>query len=148
VGQEFYNLKANELDDSLVARDFRLNLQTATEVNERKIQASNRVRPLLVRLEHEDLNKMGERFRWNKREGCRNFPMKKRNSGRIAQSIRLRVHFSGQMAKMQRLQEIVNSDLLFQKAMQLAQVDQSILDRMNLENLLMEDAKMESHRLW
>jgi hypothetical protein len=150
LAMEFCNMKSRELDDSLVSGDIlpaEAPNMTATEVNERKIQASNRLRPLLVRLEHEDLNNTMRRTLSLMQQigDIPPFPYEKANISPEQlpdPPANLRVHFSGQMSRMQKLQEIVNSDLLFQKALQLAQVDQSVLDRINLENLLTEDAKI------
>jgi hypothetical protein len=150
VGIEFYNIKANELDDSLVARDIfpaETPNMTATEVNERKIQANNRIRPVLVRLEHENLNKTIRRaLTLLEQQGkLPQFPYEKLQISpeQMPNPLgSLQVRFSGQMARMQKLQEIVNNDALFQKVLQAAQVDQSVLDRINLDSLIVEDAKI------
>jgi hypothetical protein len=152
VGVEFYNLKINELEDELVARDIfpiESSNMTATEVNERKIQANNRVRPMLVRLEHEDLNKTVRRTLTllEQKGKIPPFPYEKLQISPedLPDPLNsLQIKFSGQMARMQRLQDIVNSDLLFQKVLQAAQVDQSVLDRINLDTLIVEDSKIYS----
>jgi hypothetical protein len=150
VGIEFYNLKANELDDELAAREIfpaESSNMTATEINERRIQANNRVRPLLVRLEHEDLNKTVRRTLslLEQKGKLPPFPYEKLQISpeEMPNPLdSLQVHFSGQMARMQKLQDIVNSDALFQKILQAAQVDPSVLDRMNLDALIVEEAKI------
>lgn len=147
---EYYDRKLNDLDEALVARDIfspEMGGMTATEVNERKIQASNRLRPILVRLEHEDLNKTIIRAFSLLMEIGVIPPFPYEALGIPPEAFpdplsQLRVHFSGQMAKMQRLQDVQNNDTLFTKTMQAAQVDPSILDRINLDAMLMEDAKI------
>ena len=148
LAMEFYQAKLADLDDALVARDIfaaeNPNM-TATEVNERKIQASNRLRPLLVRLETEDLNKTVLRtLKLLEQTGqLPPFPYDDLQIDPMQLPdpiMALRVTFSGQMAKMQRLQDIQNSDMLFQKTLQAAQVDPSVLDRINLDQLIVLDA--------
>lgn len=155
---EYYNSKMNDLDEALVARDIFAQespSMTATEVNERKIQAANRLRPILVRLEYEDLNKTVMRsfsllseigimppFPYAEIEQQMQMP-----EGMLQQLLpdpisQIRIRFSGQMAKMQRLQDIQNAEMLFQKTMQASQVDQSVLDRINLDQLIVMDAEI------
>ncbi len=147
---EFYHAKLNDLDEALVARDIfgaeNPNM-TATEVNERKIQASNRLRPVLVRLEKEDLNRTVIRSLelLNQVGKIPPFPYDelKISPEELPNPLsQLGVCFSGQMARMQRMQEIQSSDLLFQKTLQAAQVDQSVLDRVNLDALISMDAEI------
>jgi hypothetical protein len=60
---QVYQLKLQELDDVLVSRDvFAADIpgKTAFEVNERKIQLQNRLRPMIVRLESQALSKLIE----------------------------------------------------------------------------------------
>lgn len=150
VGIEYLNMKLNDLEEGLVARDIfpaEATNMTATEVNERKIQAFSRIRPLLVMLENEDLNKTVLRT-LKLLEQIGQLPMFPYESLKIdPQQLpdpisMLRVVFSGQMAKMQRTQEIVNSDLLVQKTIQCAQTDPSVLDRVNLDQLIALDAEI------
>jgi hypothetical protein len=134
---------------------------TATEVNERKIQASNRLRPILVRLEQEDLNKTILRSLSLLSEigALQPFPYEQIQQiwqtqmgsemplGTLQQLLpdplsQIRIVFSGPMARMQKLQDIQNSDLLFQKTMQASQVDQSVLDRINVDQLIAMDAEI------
>jgi hypothetical protein len=147
---EYYQSKLNDLDEALIARDIfspEAPNMTATEVNERKIQANNRLRPILVRLEHEDLNKTVLRsFSLLVELGViPPFPYEALNLPRelfpdpLSQ---IRVGFCGQMARMQRLQDIQNSDMLFQKTLQAAQADPSVMDRIKLEQIIMEDAEI------
>jgi len=155
---EFYRQKLDELDEALVARDIfsqESPNMTATEVNERKIQASNRLRPILVRLEHEDLNNMVHRslsllseigmlpaFPYAQVEeelGVQEGMLQQLLPDPLSQ---LRIVFSGPMARMQRMQDVQNSELLFQKTMQAAQVDPSVLDKINLENIISMDAEI------
>lgn len=150
MAMEYYNAKLNDLDDSLVARDIfpaEAPNMTATEVNERKIQASNRIRPLIVRLETEDLNKTVMRsLKLLEQLGqLPPFPYDELEISpeQLPDPIgMLRITFSGQMAKMQRLQDIVNLDSIFQKAIQLAQVDPSVFDRINMDQILAHEANI------
>jgi hypothetical protein len=150
VGTDFYNMKVAELDDGLIARDIfpaESPNMTATEVNERKIQANNRLRPVLIRLEHEDLNKTIRRSLKLLEQSGRlpPFPYDKLQISpeELPDPIMsLRVRFSGQLAKMQKLQEIVNNDLIFQKLMQAGQIDPTVFDRFVTDELIKEDAKI------
>jgi hypothetical protein len=147
---EYYQSKLNDLDEALVARDIfspEAPNMTATEVNERKIQANNRLRPILVRLEHEDLNKTIVRsFSLLAEIGL--IPAFPYQELRLLPELlpdplgQIRVRFSGQMARMQRLQDIQNNDMLFQKTLQAAQVDQSVFDRIKLDELIALDAEI------
>jgi hypothetical protein len=147
---EYYQAKLNDLDEALVARDIfspEVNGMTATEVNERKIQASNRLRPMLIRLEQEDLNKTVVRtLSLLSQTGI--IPPFPYEELQLPPELlpdpftQIRFRFSGQMARMQRLQEIQNSDMLFNKALQAAQVDNSVLDRINLDQLIVQDAEI------
>jgi hypothetical protein len=147
---DYYNSKLNDLDEALVARDIfspETPNMTATEVNERKIQANNRLRPILVRLEHEDLNKTIIRsFSLLGEIGLiPPFPYEEMQlpPELLPEPLsQIRVAFSGQMARMQRLQDIQNSDMLFQKTMQASQVDPSVLDRINLDQIIKQDAEI------
>ncbi len=150
VGLEYLNIKLNDLEEGLVARDIfpaESTNMTATEVNERKIQAFSRIRPLLVMLENEDLNKTVLRT-LKLLEQIGQLPAFPYDSlGIDPQQLpdpigTLRVTFSGQMAKMQRTQQIVDSDLLVQKTIQCAQTDPSVLDRVNLDQLIAMDARI------
>jgi hypothetical protein len=155
---EFYRQKLDELDEALVARDIFAQespSMTATEVNERKIQASNRLRPILVRLEHEDLNNLVLRSLSLLQEigMLPSFPYAEieeqlgMQEGELQQLLpdplnQIRIVFSGPMARMQRLQDVQNSELLFQKTLQASQVDPSVLDKINLENIISMDAEI------
>jgi hypothetical protein len=150
VGIDYYNLKAAELDDELVARDIfpsESPNMTATEVNERKIQANNRIRPVLIRLEHEDLNKTIRRSLTLLDQMGRlpEFPYDELGISpeELPNPLKtLRVNFSGQMARMQKLQEIMNNDMIFQKLMQAGQVDPTVFDTFKADELIKEDAKI------
>lgn len=150
VGMEYYNAKLNEIDEALVIRDIfspeNPNM-TATEVTERKIQYSNVIRPLIVRLEMEDLNKTILRtLKLLEQTGqLPPFPYEELqiDPEQLPDPIlALRVSFSGQLARMQQMQEIANMDLIFQKGMQLMQVDPSVGDRINLDQLLAYQAQI------
>lgn len=150
MAMEYYNAKLNDLEDSLVARDIfpaEAPNMTATEVNERKIQASNRIRPLLVRLEAEDLHKTVIRSLKLLEQLGQLPPFPYEELELVPEQLpdpigMLRVTFSGQMAKMQRLQDISNMDSIFQKVVQLAQVDPSVLDRINVDQIVANEAEI------
>jgi len=150
MAMDFYIRKIQELDDTLVISDVvppESPNMTATEVNERKIQASNRIRPLLVRLEGEDLGKTILRTLALMQQTGRLTPFPYQALNMTEEELpdplrQLRVSFSGQMAKMQRMQEIVNNDMIFQKTVAAAQVDPSVLDRINLDQLIVQDAEV------
>lgn len=147
---EYYTSKLNDLDESLMARDIfnpETSNMTATEVNERKIQASNRIRPVLTRLEHEDLNKTILRTISLLMDIGVISPFPFEALGIPANllpnpSQQISITFSGQMAKMQKMQDVQNNDLLFNKLMAAVQVDPSVLDRFNMEALIMQDAEI------
>ena len=52
----------------------------------------------------------------------------------------INISFAGQMAKMRRLQDVQNIDMLAAKAMQYAQVDQSVLQLMKFRDIVREEA--------
>jgi hypothetical protein len=152
---EYYQFKLNDLDEALVARDIftpEAPGMTATEVTERKIQSANRIRPMLVRLEREDLNKTVLRsLSLLAQQGTLpQFPHQQ-----VADEMgidlelllqllpnplmQIRIQFSGQMAKMQKMQQLRDNEVLLQKVIQAAQIDPSVLDRFNLDALIMEE---------
>jgi hypothetical protein len=143
---EYYQSKLQDLKKALVVSDIFFPAEstnmTATEVNERKIQANNVLRPLLIRLEHEDLNKtvirtfslLGELmllppFPYEE-EGLPSFELLPDVLSQV------KIKFSGPMARMQRLQDIQNYEMLFQKTMQAAQVDNEVLDLLKLDKMI------------
>jgi hypothetical protein len=152
---EYYQFKLNDLDEALVGRDIfapEAPGMTATEVMERKIQAANRIRPMLMRLEREDLNKTVLRsLNLLAQQGTLpQFPYEKvSNEMGIDVNVlakllpnplmQIKVQFSGQMAKMQKMQQIRDNEVLLQKVIQVAQIDPSVLDRFNLDALIMEE---------
>lgn len=150
LAMEAYNAKINDLEEALVARDIFAQespSMTATEVNERKIQASNRLRPMLIRLETEDLSKTVRRtlYLLQQQGQLPPFPYEALEipPDQLPDPIgMLRVTFSGQMSKMQKMQDISTYDNIFNKAIQLAQVDPSVFDRLKLEELLVKEAEV------
>lgn len=146
---ELFNAKLAELDEALVIKDIIFPLEnsnaTATEVKVREIQAQNTIRPLLVRLEHEDLNKTVLRT-LNLLEQTGRLPQFPYNELGISPEQlpdpiqMLRVSFSGQLAKMQKLQDILNNDLLIEKTLQIGQLYPPVFDRVNLDQLIAQDA--------
>ena len=150
MAMDFYTRKLADLDESLVATEVippeNPNM-TATEINERKIQASNRMRPLLVRLETEDLGKTILRTMslMQMNGTLPEFPYEELGIDPMLMMnplAQLRVTFSGQLAKMQKMQEVVNNDMIFQKALQAAQVNPEVLDRIKLDQLIVKDAEI------
>lgn len=146
----FLQQKLEALDEALVCREIFPEVNssmTATEVNERKLQASNRIRPLLVLLESEDLYLTVLRsLKLLEQLGkLPPFPYEEMQltPEQLPDPIEgLEVTFSGQLSKMQKLQDIVNSDMLVQKSLQVAQVDPTVLDRVNLDELIARDAEI------
>lgn len=147
---EYYQSLLRDLEDALVARDVipaEAPNMTATEVNQREIQAFNRIRPLIVRLETEDLNHTILRtLKLLEQVGqLPQFPYD--DVGILPEQLpdpimQLRITFGGQMAKMQRMQEIQDNEMLMQKALMAAQQDPSVLDRINLDRLIALDAEI------
>lgn len=147
---EYQQQKLRDLRETLIAVDPIAptdRTMTATEVNERKIQASNRLIPMITRFEHEDLNRMTMRvFSLLLDTGIAPpFPYDALGMPPEALPdplVMLKAHYTGPMARMQKLQDIQNSDQLFQKIIMTAQVDQSIFDRFNVDRLIMKDAEI------
>ena len=149
--------KMLELDEALFSVEMlprETSNMTATEANLHKLQSMNRLRPMLVRLEHEDLSKTViktlsllqeagkidpfpygevEEFLRNKgmdwQQGWLQklmpFPLKQIN-----------VSFSGAMARMQRMQDLYNVDMLLQKTATAAQFNGSVVDYIDLDQVV------------
>ncbi len=150
AAMRYYDLKLRDLEESLVAIDIfaaeNPNM-TATEVNERKIQANNRLRPILVRLEKEDLNHVVKKSLDLLMSLNQIMPFPYEEAGVPPEMLpmpieQLDVSFSGQMSRMQRLQEVQDNEMLLQKTIQAAQVDRSVLDRINLDAVISQDAEI------
>lgn len=147
---EYYQSLLRDLEDALVARDVipaDAPNMTATEVNQREIQAFNRIRPLIVRLETEDLNHTVLRTLKLLEQTGKLPPFPYDDLGIYQEQMpdpimQLRVTFGGQMAKMQRLQEIQDNEMLMNKALMAAQQDPTVLDRINLDRLIAIDAEI------
>lgn len=148
---EYYKILLQDLEESLVARDAipadAPPNMTATEINEREIEKNNRIRPLIVRLETEDLNNT-ILLTLKLLEQTGKLPPFPYDSVEIMPEqlpdpiMMLRVTFGGQMAKMQRLQEVQDNDAITQKALAVAQQDPSVLDRVNLDRLVAKAAEI------
>jgi hypothetical protein len=155
---EYYQYKLNDLDEALMARDIftpEAPGMTATEVMERKIQASNRIRPMLVRFEREDLNStiirtlclldqigMLPQFPYQQVADEMDIDVNVLLQLLPLPLLQIKVQFSGQMAKMQKMQELRDNEVLLQKVIQAAQIDPSVLDRFNLDALIMEEIEV------
>ena len=149
ISMQFYQQKLQELDEELMAGDIippdlRGNM-TPTEVIERKIQWNNRLRPILIRLETEDLRFTLKRALQllSRSGGIPQFPYE--SLGLSPEQLpdpleMINISFAGQMAKMRRLQDVQNIDMLTMKAMQYAQVDQSVLSLMKFVDIVREEA--------
>ena len=149
LAMQFYEQKLAELDDQLMASDvippdLRGNM-TPTEVIERKLQWNNRIRPILVRLEREDLQSTCKRaLQLLQIKGeLPGFPYN--SVGITPEQLpdpinMINIAFSGPLAKMRRLQDVQNMDNLTMKAMQYGQVDQSILHLLKLPDVIKEEA--------
>lgn len=149
ISMQFYEQKLAELDEELMANDIippdlRGNM-TPTEVIERKIQWNNRLRPILIRLETEDLRFTLKRAMQllAQKGGMPPFPYDALGLSpeQLPDPIEMiNISFAGQMAKMRRLQDVQNIDMLTMKAMQYAQVDQSVLQLMKFIEIVREEA--------
>ena len=148
---EFLESLIRDLEEALVAKDtIPIDSQpnmTATEINERRIEKNNRVRPLIVRLEEEDLNHTILRTLKLMEQTGQLPPFPYDDLGIHPDQLpdpimQLKVCFGGQMAKMQRLQEIQDNDVLTQKALAIAQQDPTVLDRINLDRLVEQAAEI------
>ncbi|MBR1734323.1 MAG: hypothetical protein IJ730_02580 [Alphaproteobacteria bacterium] len=147
---EYYQSLLRDLEDALVARDVipaEAPNMTATEVNQREIQAFNRIRPLIVRLETEDLNHTVLRTLKLLEQTGKLPPFPYDNLGIYPEQLpdpltQLKITFGGQMAKMQRMQEIADNESLMNKTLMAAQQDPSVLDRINLDRIIANDAEI------
>ena len=147
---EYYQSLLRDLEDALVARDVipaDAPNMTATEVNQRQIQMFNRIRPLIVRLETEDLNHTVLRTLKLLEQTGKLPPFPYDDLGIYPEQMpdpimQLRVTFGGQMAKMQRLQEIQDNEMLMNKTLMAAQQDPSVLDRVNLDRMIAVEAEI------
>jgi len=145
----FLQQKIADLNEALLAQDifpYESPQMTATEINERKIQAASRIRPLLVILESEDLNNTVKRTLKILEEigQLPPFPYEdlKIDPAQLPDPImNLNVSFSGQMYHMQKLQDIQNNDNLLMRVTQLAQISPDALDYLDSDKLLGDMAK-------
>lgn len=119
---------------------------TATESEIRTKQYSNAVRPLIVMLESEDLNLTIKRT-LKLLEQTGQLPPFPYDALQISPEdlpdpIRnLNVTFSGPMATLQKMQDIRNQDEFLQKVMQIAQINPEVMDAVNMDQIVMEEAK-------
>ena len=149
ISIQFYQQKYTELVDELLANDIipqdAVGNMSPTEVIRREIQRNNRVRPVLVRLETEDL-----RFTLQRTLALLNaqgmlMPFPYNSLGLSPEQLpdplnMIQISFSGQMAKMRRLQDVQNINMLMTLVMQYAQADPSILQLLKLPEAVHEIA--------
>lgn len=147
---DYYDKITNELEESLLSKDVFAQEgpnMTATEITERKIQASNRLRPILVRLEQERLNPIIRRT-ISILGDMGKLPAFPYESLKISPELlpdpysQIRINYSGQMARMQKMQDIQNNDIIFNKAISAAQVSPEVFDRINIDRLIVNDAEI------
>jgi hypothetical protein len=147
---EYFQAKLNDVSEALVAKDIftpEVKGMTATEVTKREIQANTRIRPMLVRLEHEYLNRVVQTT-LELLQGAGQLPIFPYEETGIPPELlpdpisQIKISFSGHLAKMQKLQETYNNDLFFQRLMQCAQLDPTVLDRVSLDAMVVEYAKI------
>lgn len=119
---------------------------TATETRARTMQFSNAVRPLIVMLESEDLNYTIKRT-LKLLEQSDQLPPFPYNELQIPKKDlpdpikELNITFSGQMAVMQKMQDIQNQEEFVQKIIQMAQISPDVMDVVNLDQVALEEAK-------
>ncbi len=140
---EYLQMLMREIQDGLLGADLYPSAEqsnmTATEINSREIRASNRLRPLLIRLEGEDLNPL---IRKTLSLMIANnltyaFPYEQAGIPPEIEIVKdLDIRFSGQMTKMQELQDIQNIDMFTSKVAQFSQIDQSSMDYLNIDGAI------------
>jgi hypothetical protein len=166
---QYYQFQLNNLDEVLLARDMILPDtpgMTATEVNERRIQVANRIRPMMVRLEKEDLNNtvlrtlslmsfLGRLPPFPYAELADDLSEKLEVDWLDANTLaalmpdpidQIDVSFSGQMNHMQRLNEVRNNSIFLQEVRAVAEIqsfNSPIVDRsISLDEFLKNSAEV------
>ena len=135
---QYYQFKLNDLDEALLVKDMFLPEtpgMTATEVNERRIQMSNRIRPMLIRLEKEDLNNtilralslmsfLGMLPSFPYKEVADDLGMEEELLAQLMPNPidQIDISFSGQMNHMQRLNEVRNNNIFLQEVRLVAEI--------------------------
>lgn len=143
---EFQKMNSAVIDDILLVHEiFPEGMPTqemsATEVNARKLQYSNRVRPIITRLEHDDLAPtiIKTLSLLEIIGGIPPFPYDELGiqPEQLPDPIAmLRVSFSGQLARIQQMNEVYVNEKLLSNTIQAAQVDQTVLDRINMDEIV------------
>lgn len=141
MAMQFYERTLMELTDELLATDIipqdSNGALSPTEVIRREIQRNNRMRPLLVKLEHDDLRPTIKRtLQLMQQKGdLPGFPYD--SLGLAPEQLpdpvdMINISFSGQMANMRRMQDAQNINNLFGIMAQFAQADPNIMQMINL----------------
>ncbi|MDR1260813.1 MAG: head-tail connector protein [Rickettsiales bacterium] len=157
---ELYSFKLNDIDETLLFKDIfppQSPTMTATEVNERVMQMYNRVKPTLIGLQGEDLNNTVLRtlslmdflgilppFPYD--DVASEIGVDGIDTSTLMMLLpkpimQLNISFGGKIAKMQNLSDVRNDEIFLQKVVMAAQVDPSVLDRINLDQLLAAEAE-------
>lgn len=153
---EYYKAKIEDLKEILLAKDIGTPMDgqplTATEINQRTIQTYRRLKPILTMLECEDLAKTIRRT-WSLLEQTGKIPQfpyeeiinpntnMPLNPMLLPNPLeQLQIFFSGQMAKMQSMQNIQDNDMLLQRVIMAAQANPGVLDNINFDEMIRSDA--------
>ena len=149
---EYYNSKLNDLDEVLMSKDIfdpYDQTKTATEINQRAIWMSQRLRPVLVRLEYEDLNNtIRKLFSLLLSSGqLPSFPFQDvgldpTQINPLEFVLALNVSFTGNMAQMMKMQDFQNNQMFIQQLAVAAQINPSILDLINLDEAMRSNAEI------
>lgn len=149
AAMQFYTQKFAELTDQLLANDIipqdSNGALSPTEVIRREIQRNNRIRPLLVRLEADDLRFTIKRtMQLLQQQGALpQFPYD--SLGLSPEQLpnpleMIKISFSGQMAKMRKMQDVQSINNLVSMAFNFAQADPSALQIIKLPEAVKEMA--------
>lgn len=149
LAMQFYQEKLLELDEQLMANDIVppdiRGSMAPTEIIERKIQWNNRIRPIIVRLEREDLQYTLKRtLQLLQIKGeLPQFPYFELG---LAPDLlpnpieMIKISFSSPLARMRRLQDMQNIDNLVFKTMQFAQANPEIMTLIKMPEVIREEA--------
>lgn len=145
----FYK-KLQSLDEALIVNDifpqFEKNM-TATEINKREILAANRIRPLIVRLESEDLNKVVIRSLHLLNQIGKLPPFPYEELGILPEQMpdpisQLKIRFTGQMARMQKLQELMDLDNFINDIGKVSQFDSEAVDWLDSDDYIKKSGNL------
>lgn len=143
---EYKTMNLQTIDDILLVNEIfpegaPTTEMSATEVNARKLQYSNRVRPLIVRLEHDDLSHTIIKTVSLLMKTGKIPPFPYDQLGIDPKALpdpltMLRCTFSGQLAKIQQMNEVFVNEKLLASTIQAAQADQTVLDKINIDEIV------------